>query len=164
MQIQNLRDLYVEQLKDLYSAESQAQDALQEWRDAATSDELTSALSDRLDQVSEHQQAIRDACEALDAEPTGHKCKGTEGIVREGQDLLSDVEDVDVRDAGLIAIVQRMEHYNMAGYGCARTYALQLDHGDVAERLQRILESEASFDDRLTRLAQEQLNLEAMAA
>ena len=163
MRIQNLTDLFVEQLKDLYSAESQVQQAYTKWKDKVSNDDLQQIFSDHIKNSKEHQRRIGQVCGGLGVSPEGHKCKGMEGLVREGNDFLDDVTDDQARDAGIVAMAQRMEHYGMAGYGSARTYALHLDNDNAAQQLQQILEDEARIDEHMTQLAESTLNLEAVA-
>lgn len=163
MRIKNLKDLFVEQLKDLYSAESQVQQAYGTWKEHVSNDDLRRLFDNHIENAKEHQQRIRQICGGLGVSPEGHKCKGMEGLVREGNDFLNEVSDDQARDAGLVAMAQRMEHYGMAGYGSARTFALHLDYGNAAQQLQQTLEEEARVDERMTELAESTLNLEAVA-
>lgn len=164
MPVTDLQGLLAEQLKDLFSAETQIQEAYAQWSDAATSDELKSLLQEHQTKSKLHKDRIAEICSELGVEPTGHTCHGMKGLVQEGQEFLQEVEGTAVKDAGLIAMAQRIEHYGVAGYGCARTYALQLDLADTAEGLQQTLEEEAQLDERMTRLAEEVLNPEAASA
>lgn len=164
MQISNLKDLFVEHLKDLYSSEQQVQDAYSRWKDAATSDDLKQMFDRHLEQSDSRRSNIERICDDIGVEPTGEKCEGTEGMIREGDKVLEESTEGPIRDATLIAAAQRIEHYSIAGYGCARTYALQLDFDDTAETLQESLDSAADLDERMTDLAERVLNPEAAAA
>jgi ferritin-like metal-binding protein YciE len=164
MTITSLKDLMGEQLKDLYSAESQLRNAYGQWSDAVTSDDLKDILQEHISRSEKHSEVITQICGDLGLEPTGEKCHGMEGLIQEGHEFLEDAEGDAVRDAGLIAMSQRIEHYGVAGYGCARTYALQLDQDDAAEKLQQIIEEEARVDERMSDLAERVLNPEAVAA
>jgi ferritin-like metal-binding protein YciE len=164
MTITSLKDLMGEQLKDLYSAESQLRNAYEQWSDAVTSDDLKDILQEHISRSEKHSEVITQICDDLGLEPTGEKCHGMEGLIQEGHEFLEDAEGDAVRDAGLIAMSQRIEHYGVAGYGCARTYALQLDQDDAAEKLQQIIEEEARVDERMSDLAERVLNPEAVAA
>jgi ferritin-like metal-binding protein YciE len=161
--LNNLGDLFVHELKDLYSAEQQILQALPKMAAAADHQELRRAFQ-------EHEQVTRDQVRRLDmiaddlgVELTGHKCKGIEGIIKEGDDLLKAEADADVLDAGLIGAAQRVEHYEIAGYGTARTFARRLGHGRAAELLQQTLDEEGSTDERLTRIAESMVNPDAQA-
>lgn len=157
----SLQELYVEQLADLYSAEQQIIKALPDLIEAAQSEELRSALTEHLEVTREHATRIESIFEDLDQEIEKEKCKGMEGVIKEGSELVEDIDDEDVRDAGIIAAAQRVEHYEMAGYGTARTYASLLGYDDAANLLQKTLTEEKEADQKLTSLAEE-LNVEAL--
>ena len=159
--LNSLQDLFVHELKDLYSAEQQILQALPRMAEAAGHEELRMAFQ-------EHEQVMRDQVRRLDMiaddlglDLKGHKCKGIEGIIKEGEELLSAKAASDVLDAGLIGAAQRVEHYEMAGYGTARTFARQLGHGRAASLLQETLDEEGKTDQRLTRLAEGMVNRDA---
>jgi ferritin-like metal-binding protein YciE len=159
--LNNLQDLFHHELKDLYSAEQQILQALPKMAQAADHQELRRAFE-------EHEQMTRDQVRRLDmiadelgVTLKGHKCKGIEGIIQEGEELLRADADSDVRDAGLIGAAQRVEHYEIAGYGTARTFAQRLGHDRVAQLLQQTLEEEGQTDERLTRLAESMVNRDA---
>lgn len=161
MPLRTLQDLYLDELKDLYSAETQILKALPRMVKAAASSELKDALN-------QHQQQTRHQVERLDrifdelgTTPRGKKCVGMQGILEEGQDLLTEKADPAVKDAGLISMAQRAEHYEMAGYGTARTYARRLGFDDAAQALQETLNEEGEADHKLTRLAEGQINPQA---
>jgi ferritin-like metal-binding protein YciE len=164
MTITTLHDLFVEQLRDLYNAETQVQLAYERWAEAAQSQELKQALTDRLEQAGRHTNRVQQVCNALGVNPAGEKCNGMEGLITEGDAFIEDSTASPVRDAGLIADAQRVEHYGVAGYGCARTYAEQLGHDAAAEALQQNIDESAAMDERMTELAEELVNLEAMEA
>jgi ferritin-like metal-binding protein YciE len=164
MTLKTLQDLFHHELKDLYSAEVQILKALPKMIDAATDKELQKALSDHLKQSRTHKQRLERVCKSQKCDPTGHKCKGIEGIIKEGEDLLKE-KDVpsDVLDAAIIASAQRVEHYEMAGYGTARTYAEKLGDLETADHLQTTLDEEGEADRLLSRLAERGINAEAAA-
>jgi ferritin-like metal-binding protein YciE len=139
IRIENLADLFAEQLKDLYSAEEQAEEAFSSWVEKASSEELKTLLQDHVQHARKHRERIHRISDRLNVDPGGEKCKGTEGILEEANDFLQAAQNKEVRDSGLVAMIQRAEHYDMAGYGTARTYALHLDQSDAAEELQRTL-------------------------
>jgi ferritin-like metal-binding protein YciE len=161
LKLNTLEDLYIQQLRDLYSTESQIIDALPLMADAATSPELKSAFQQHLEQTRNQMQRLDSIFAKLDVSPRGEKSNAMEGLVSDGNDVIKADGDPAVRDAGLIAAAQRVEHYEIAGYGCARTYANQLGHRDHAEILQEILNEETDTDKRLTQLAERRINLEA---
>lgn len=158
MPISSLDDLLVEQLKDLYSAETQLAQTYKEWSDAATSSDLKSVFQEHINRSKLHKDRLSQICGDMGVEPTGHTCHGMAGLIQEGQEFLLQVEGDAVKDAGLVAMAQRMEHYGVAGYGCARTYALQMDMDEAAEKLQQTLEEEGELDERMTELVEQALN------
>jgi ferritin-like metal-binding protein YciE len=161
LKLNNLEDLYIQQLRDLYSTESQIIDALPLMADAATSPELKTAFNQHLEQTRSQMRRLDNIFAKLDVSPEGEKSNAIDGLVSDGNDIIKADGDPAVRDAGLIAAAQRVEHYEIAGYGCARTYASQLGHRDHAEMLQQILEEEAATDKKLTQLAENRINLQA---
>lgn len=164
MTIADLKDLYVEQLRDLYNAETQVQKAYDRWSRAAASDELKSVFEDRLEQASRHINRVQQICNAMDVNPAGEKCHGMEGLIEEGDEYIDSSEPNAVRDAGLVANAQRVEHYGLAGYGCARTYASRLGMDEAAAALQKNVEESANMDERMTELAEDLLNPKAETA
>ena len=123
MAMNNLKDVLEHQVKDLYSAETQLTSALPKMMEAATSQELKDAFQMHIDQNKEHVERVKQAADTLDIKPTGEKCKGMEGLIKEGTDLIQEHQKGDALDACLIAAVQRIEHYEMAGYGSACQFA-----------------------------------------
>lgn len=164
MKIDSLKKLYIHELKDLYSAEKQLVKALPKIIDAAAHPELKAALSEHLDETKGHLQRLEQIFSNLKAAPTGHHCKGMEGLLEEGDGVIKDATDAQVRDAGIIAACQRVEHYEMAGYGTAAAYAELLNELDAAALLQKTLDEEGGADTKLSRLARTLINLEALAA
>ena len=157
----SLQELYVEQLQDLYSAEQQIIKALPKMIDAAHSDELRSALTEHLEVTKTQAGRLEKICEELGEDPKNEKCKGMEGVLQEGSELVKQVSNEEVRDAAIIAAAQRVEHYEMAGYGTARTYATLLGFDDAADTLEQTLGEEKEADETLSSLA-EQINVEAL--
>lgn len=161
MKLETLQDLYVEELRDLYDAENQLLKALPKMAKAASSPELKSAFEEHL-QITESQvNRLEQIFDKLGERPKGKKCPGMKGLIEEGKDLMSEDAEEDVMDAGLIAAAQKVEHYEIAGYGCVRTYAEQLGHTEEAELLRQTLEEEKEADHKLTELATQCINLEA---
>lgn len=161
MELETLKDLYVEELKDLYSAESQIVKALPRMIKAASHNELKHAFTKHLRETEVHVQRIEQVCDDLGVSPKGKKCVGMEGLLKEGSELIKEKPEPDVLDAGLIAAAQHVEHYEMAGYGCCRTYARQLGYESQAEMLQATLDEEGKADKILTEIAEATINIEA---
>ena len=160
MKLENLKDLYIHELKDLHSAEKQITKALPKMVKAASNEELADAFREHLEQTEEHVRRLEEILESHDETFRGAKCKGMEGLIKEGSEMIEEDGDDDVRDAGLISAAQRVEHYEIAGYGCARTYAELLGDNDGAELLQQTLEEEKATDRKLTEIAGS-INVEA---
>jgi len=152
--LNNLEDLFVHELHDLYSAEQQITAALPKMANAAGSPELRKAFEEHLSQTRNHLDRLNRIFSMLNVSGEGHKCKGMEGLIKEGEEILQMQGDSTVKDAALIAAAQRVEHYEIAGYGTARTYAEQLNHDDVADMLQDTLDEEGKTDKKLTKLAE----------
>ena len=161
MELETLQDLYTEQLKDLHSAESQIVKALPKMIKAASHNELKQAFTKHLKETEVHVQRIEQVCDELGVSPRGKKCVGMEGLLKEGSELIKEKPEPDVLDAGLIAAAQHVEHYEMAGYGCCRTYARQLGYESQAEMLQATLDEEGNADKILTEIAEATINVEA---
>jgi ferritin-like metal-binding protein YciE len=156
-----LGSLYVEELKDLYSAETQILKALPKMVKAAAHPELKRAFETHLRQTEAHVERIEQICADLGVTPKGKKCVGMEGCIKEGSDLIAEKPDHDVLDAGLISKAQHVEHYEMAGYGAVRNWARKLGHERHAELLQRTLDEERETDRLLTTLADTAINIDA---
>jgi ferritin-like metal-binding protein YciE len=164
MKMKNLEDLFVHELKDLYSAEKQLVKALPKMAKAASSDELRSAFENHLTETEEQVARLEKIFDDLKlANGRVMKCKGMEGLIEEGKELMDNADADDVCDAALICAAQRVEHYEIAGYGCARAFAEQLGHRAAASLLQQTLEEESAANELLTKIALSQVNEEAMA-
>jgi ferritin-like metal-binding protein YciE len=159
-----MRDLYIHELKDLYSAENQIIKALPKMAKAASSDELRQAFEEHLEQTQEHARRLETIFERMEMAARGKKCKAVEGLIEEGKETMEKDAEPAVLDAALIAAAQRVEHYEIAGYGCARTYARLLGEEEAAELLQQTLDEEGETDKKLTELAESAINAEAAAA
>jgi ferritin-like metal-binding protein YciE len=159
----SLQDLFVEELRDLYNAETQLTKALPKMADAASSSELKTAFNQHLRQTEGHITRLEQIFENLGQTPRGKVCKGMKGLIEEGEEFLQEKPDSQVMDAGLISIAQRVEHYEIAGYGCVRTYAEELGDRKSATLLEETLNEEKETDQKLTRLAESRLNEKAMA-
>ena len=161
MAMRNLHDLFVDEVKDLYSAENQLVKALPKMIKAADSMDLKNALSMHLEETRNQVTRIEQIAEQHGFAPKGKKCVGMEGIVQEGSELLEKDADPAAKDAGLIGAAQRVEHYEIASYGTARTFAETLGYGDAAQLLQQTLDEEKQADAKLTSLAEGHINREA---
>ena len=161
MKLESLRDLYLEQLKDLYSAENQLIDALPKMADAASAPELKNAFREHLNQTRQHVERLEKIFQTLNEKPKGETCEGMKGLVKEGETMIKMKGEPEVIDAGLIAAAQRVEHYEIAGYGTVRTYANMLGRRDDVALLQQTLDEEGQTDQKLTQLAESSINIHA---
>jgi ferritin-like metal-binding protein YciE len=166
MEMQTLKDLYIEQLRDLYSAESQLVEALPKMAQAASNKTLRQSFEEHLAQTERQRDDVASIIEQLGEDPEGHECEAMKGLIKEGEQLLKKKSkaDPDVLDAGLIAAAQRIEHYEIAGYGTVCTYAKMLKEGDAERILHRIAGEEGAADQKLTQLAERVINRDAMSA
>jgi ferritin-like metal-binding protein YciE len=161
MQESALKDLYVDELRDIYNAENQLIKALPKMAKAATSADLRAGFEAHLKQTEGHVKRLEQIFEDLGEKAAGKKCKGMEGLVEEGKEMIEDDElEGEALDAGLISAAQRVEHYEIAAYGCVRTYAKLLDENEAASLLEQTLTEEKETDQKLTKLA-EKINVEA---
>ena len=161
MELDTLKDLYIHELKDLFSAEQQLVKALPKMAKAASNKELATGFQQHLEQTKEHAQRLQQILSSHEQTARGSKCKGMEGIVAEGAEMIEEEADIEVKDAGLIAAAQRVEHYEMAGYGTARAYAELVGDSEGANLLQTTLEEERQTDQKLTELAKSAINIAA---
>jgi ferritin-like metal-binding protein YciE len=163
MEIDSLRKLYVEELKDLYSAEKQLIQALPKMAKKAQNAQLKQAFQQHLEITQAQLERLDRIFEGLEKSPRGKKCKAMEGLVEEAKEMMQEDMEPEVMDAALIASAQRVEHYEIAGYGTVRTYANLLGETDAAKLLQQTLDEEGQADKILTQLAESSINVEAMA-
>ena len=163
MKLESLKDLYIHELKDLHSAEKQITKALPKMAKAAGSDELATAFREHLDQTHEHIWRLEKILGRLGESLRAPKCKGMEGLLKEGAEMIETDAEAEVRDAGLISAAQRVEHYEIAAYGCARTYAELIGDGEGAGLLKATLTEEKATDEKLTDLARS-INVDAEVA
>jgi ferritin-like metal-binding protein YciE len=161
MELETLKDLYIHELKDLYSAEKQIVKALPKMVRAASNKELAAAFQEHLEQTKEHAARLEKILTSHDESTRGPKCEGMEGLLKEGDEIIEEDAEDEVRDAGLIGAAQRVEHYEIAGYGCARTYAELLEDRQSAQLLQITLTEESDTDKKLTDLAESVINVAA---
>jgi len=156
-----LEDLYIDTLKDLYSAEKQLVKALPKMAKNAQSPDLQKALQEHLRQTEGQVERIERIFQELEGSPRGKKCMGMEGLIEEGNELMQEDAEPDVLDAGLIAAAQKVEHYEIAGYGTARAWAQRLGYDKAARLLQETLEEESMANEKLTKIAESHVNMEA---
>jgi ferritin-like metal-binding protein YciE len=157
-----LEELLIDELKDLYSAESQIIKALPKMAKAANSPDLRRAFERHLEETRNHVERLDQIGEELEAKMTGKKCHGMEGLIEEGKEIMSEDLEENALDAGLIGAAQKVEHYEIAAYGTARTHANLLGLKKVAKLLQQTLDEEAKTDKKLTQLAESIVNVEAL--
>lgn len=163
MKISSLRDLYLDVLKDAYSAENQIVKALPRIAKAVVSPELKNVLESHLEETRNHVDRLEQIFDKLGVSPKGKRCKGMEGIIEEGSEFLEADGDDSALDAAFIAAAQKVEHYEMATYGCARTYAEMLGDTRAAELLQETLDEEMAADQKLTDVAERVINPDAVS-
>jgi len=164
MKLKTLKDLFHHELKDLYSAETQLVKALPKMAKTATNEELKAGFEEHLEQTREHVQRLDQIGESLEMRLSGHKCKAMEGLITEGAELISEDAEESVRDAGLIGAAQRVEHYEIAGYGTARALAQVLGFDEAADLLEQTLDEEKATDEKLTEIAESAVNASAAEA
>lgn len=163
MKIKALSDLFHDELKDVYDAEHQLLKALPKMAKAASSDKLRAAFEAHLTETEEQIKRLEQVFEIIDKKPTRKSCKAMKGLVEEGQEMMKEDMDPEVKDAALISSAQRVEHYEIAAYGCLRTWAELLGMKDAKKLLQTTLDEEGKTDEKLTRLAETSINVKAAA-
>jgi ferritin-like metal-binding protein YciE len=162
MKLDTLKKLYIEELRDVYSAEQQLIKALPKMAKGASSDELREALETHLDQTKGQVERLEQIFEALDESPKGKTCQAMKGLIEEGSEILEEKGEESVLDAGIIAAAQKVEHYEMATYGTLRTWADLLNEDEAAALLQETLDEEGEADKTLNELAEDVINPEAL--
>jgi len=160
----DLNDLFVQQIEDLYDAENRLLDALPKMRDAAHSPELKAAFENHWEETRQHAQRLNNIFRQLGRDPQRETCAAMKGLIKEGQDMINATGNPDVKDAALIAAGQRVEHYEMAGYGTVRTLARRLGLVEAASLLERTLDEEGSANEKLTQIAETSVNAAAPVA
>ena len=158
----SLDDLFLNQLEDLYDAEHRIIRALPKMSEAARSRELKQAFDEHLAQTRGHVDRLDMIFREMDKTPTRETCEAMKGLLREGEEMIDAKGDLNVRDAALIAAAQRVEHYEMAGYGTARSLALHLGRTEAARLLQETLDEEKVADSKLTDIAENAVNVHAL--
>jgi ferritin-like metal-binding protein YciE len=163
MKLENLQQLFLKELRDLYDAEGQITEALPKMIDHAHNPQLKQALQAHLSVTKQQITRLDRVFQMLSEKPTGETCKGMKGVLKEGEEIVSAGGDPSTIDAGIISAAQRVEHYEMAGYGTVRTYAKLLGQPEMEKLLQQTLDEEVEADDKLTQIANT-VNVEAKAA
>lgn len=158
----SLKDLYLNELRDLYSAETQLLDALPKMAEAASSSHLKCAFNDHLEETKEQVARLEQIFDSLGEKPTGETCAAMKGLIKESENYIHASGNKDVLDAGLIGAAQRVEHYEIAGYGITRTLANHLGETTAAALLQITLNEEAAADKKLTKIAESEVNINAL--
>jgi ferritin-like metal-binding protein YciE len=161
MELRNLNDLLLDHLKDLYDAEHQITKALPKMAKAASSQQLKSAFNQHLSETENQIRRLEQVFDTMGKKATRKSCKGMKGLLEEGEEILKEDAADDVRDAGLIAAAQKVEHYEMAGYGAVRTYAKMLGMREAADLLQQTLDEEGNANKKLTQIAESNVNGQA---
>ena len=164
MQMESLQELLIHDLRDLYSAENQLLKAMPRMAKKATNPQLRKAIETHMKETEVHVQRLQKVFEKLGKKPTGKKCQAMEGLIEEAKEAMGEDMDEDTMDAALIAVAQKVEHYEIAGYGTTRTWANQLGDSDTARVLQQTLDEEGKTDKLLTELAESSINIEAAHA
>lgn len=160
----NLKDLFEHEIKDLYSAEKQLMETLPKLAKKASSDSLKKAFENHLEETKKQFERIEQVAHKLDIDPASEKCKAMEGLIKEGKEFMEMKASPEVMDAGLIAVAQRVEHYEIAGYGTACTYAKMLGMDEALDLLKETLAEEKEADEKLSELALESINEKAESA
>jgi len=164
MKLDSLKKLYLEELRDLYNAETQILKALPKMAEAASASELQAGFRTHLRQTEGQVGRLEAIFKKLGQSPQGKTCQAMKGLLEEGEELMKQDAEPEVRDAGLIASAQRVEHYEIAGYGTVRSYAKWLGDTDAEQLLQETLDEEGETDKKLTQLAEQLVNREALEA
>lgn len=159
--LKNLEDLFHHQLKDIYSAEKQLINALPTMKEKASNDDLKQAFADHLEETKEQKKRLDEIAELLDLDLTGETCNAMKGLIKEAKEFISEDASKEVRDAGIIADAQRIEHYEISAYGTAVQFAKGLHKNDITKKLQKTLDEESSADEKLNKLAVDNINKQA---
>jgi ferritin-like metal-binding protein YciE len=161
IQRSKLEKLFEEELKDMYWAEKALTKAIPKMIKKSTSEELSKALQDHLAQTEGHVSRIEEVFRILEKEPEEKKCEAMNGLIKEAEEIIKESEDGAMRDAGIISAAQKVEHYEIASYGTLRTFASTLGIQDAASILQLTLDEEKAADDKLSEIAESEINIEA---
>lgn len=159
--LKNLEELFQHHLKDIYSAETQLAEALPQMRDRSSNKKLHNAFSQHLEETKNHKKRLSEIAKSMDIDLSGVNCKAMEGLIQEAKSFISEDADDSVRDAGIIADAQRIEHYEISAYGTAAQFAKALNHQEAAEKLHQTLEEESNTDQMLSQIAIDNINVQA---
>jgi len=162
--VATMDELFLDEIRDLYDAEKQLTKALPKMAQWASSDELKTAFESHLEETRGHVERLEQIFETLDEKANGKKCAAMSGLIKEAEELADEADESSVRDAGLIAAAQKVEHYEMSGYGSARTHAQILGHNDTISLLEQTLKEEKAADKKLNDLAENMVNEDAAGA
>jgi ferritin-like metal-binding protein YciE len=157
----DLHELFLDELKDMYDAEQQITKALPKMAKAADASELRTAFETHLSETENQIQRLEQVFESLGEAPKGKKCKGMQGLLKEGEDMMKELKDTNALDASLVASAQKVEHYEIASYGSLCAWARQMGHDEAADLLQENLDEEKATDGKLTEIAESVANQEA---
>ena len=160
--VETLQELFVHEIRDLYDAERQLVRALPKVAQACQSKELKTTVENHLEETRRHVERLEHVFQALNVDPKGNGCEAMQGLIEEGEELIKNTDASPTRDAGLIGAAQRIEHYEMAGYGTARAFAEALGHREAVSRLQETLDEEGEANKKLNALALEKINMQAV--
>lgn len=160
-ELNSMKDLFIDQLEDLYDAENRLIDALPKMAKAASNPQLQAAFREHLAETKQQAQRLEEIFKLIGCEPERETCDAMKGLLKEGEDLIDAKGSEDVKDAALIAAAQRVEHYEMAGYGATRTFAQHLGLSRAVDLLQMTLDEEGNANNKLTRIAETSVNLQA---
>ena len=158
---EGLKELYIDELKDIYNAENQLLKALPKMAKAAQSEELRDAITSHLEETEGHVERLQKVFESVDEKPKSKTCKAMKGLLEEGSELLQELKGKSSIDAGIIAAAQKVEHYEIASYGTVRAWAEQMGHSEAVELLQETLDEESAADEKLTEIAESLANAKA---
>ena len=161
MEMESLQELLIEEMRDLYSAETQLTKAMPKMAKKASSPQLKKAFETHLRETEGQIQRLQKIFEKLGKKPTGKKCAAMEGLIEEGKEMMGEDMEDDVMDAALISVAQKIEHYEIASYGTVRTWAQLIGDDQTARALQQTLDEEGKTDKLLTQLAESSINIEA---
>lgn len=162
MKIESMEDLFLEQIEDLYDAEKRLVKALPEMAQASTSQTLRQAIESHLMETEGHVSRLEKVFRMIGKDPKSQTCDAMKGLISEGEDIVDDIDESSLRDAGIIAAANRVEHYEIAAYGSARTFAQTLGLTEAAALLEQTLQEEKRADQKLTQLAESMVNEEAL--
>lgn len=162
MKIENMEDLFLDEIRDLYDAEKQLVKALPKMADAATSDKLRQAFESHLEETRGHVERLERIFGQLNQKSSGESCDAMKGLIKEGEQMVDHIEESPLRDAGMIGAANRVEHYEIAAYGTACTFAQMLGYNEAMQLLQQTLEEEKAADQKLTRIAEGMVNERAL--